>query len=121
LVAGRWALSWTCVGLLVGIVVVVATKAGQSSPPLWLLVTTLVGGGSGFALGLLFACLMTASRPLRTPFHPEAWPARVGPGLMCGAVAGAILGMGSAPEGAVLLGTLGATSAAISRFEGKLR
>lgn len=123
---GRWAVSWMCVGLVIGLWLVVE-KVGVAEPDSttglragfgpWLPILAAVGAMFGFALGVIYAALMVAARPLLAKAGTATWAARNLPRLTSGFIAGAITGAWAGPESAVMFGALGIISAALSKFD----
>jgi hypothetical protein len=125
---GRWAVSWMCVGLVIGLWLVVAKvsvgEPGSASPTTgfgpWLPILGAIGAVFGFVLGLIYAALMVAARPLHAKAGTATWAARNLPRLTSGFIAGAVTGSWAGPESAVMFGALGIISAALSKFDAGL-
>jgi hypothetical protein len=86
---GRWAVSWMCVGLVIGLWLVVQkvgiAQPGSTGPTAGfgpcLPILAAVGAVFGFALGLIYAAVMVAARPLRAKGGTATWAARTLPRL----------------------------------------
>jgi hypothetical protein len=124
-VGGRWAVSWMSVGLVCGLVLMLG-KIGIAEPGpkglmstygMWVPVLAVTGAAFGFGLGVVYAPVMVLARPLREKAGTTTWAARNLPRLICGCVAGAVIGAWSGPEGAAMFGILGLVSASLSRFD----
>jgi hypothetical protein len=100
----RWAAAWTLLGLLLGVLLMIAQVepfAESGAKPLglsfyafWIPLSGGAAGVFGFALGLLFSLLMALAAKWRnsSEIRPDAFD-RYGARLLCGFVAGALLGL----------------------------
>ena len=116
-----------CVGLLGGLALMLtrpALLADSGAQPsnasfytFWVPVGAIAGAVFGFALGLIYAVLMVATRPLRARIGHASWSVRNLPRLTCGFVAGAITGAWAGAESSAMFGIVGLVSASLSRFD----
>jgi hypothetical protein len=126
MVALRWAGGWALIGLIVGVLLMLdrtppfAESGGRSgsilSYAVWVPATGGLAAALGFLLGLVFAILMGVTEGWRSSLAPgPGIVERFGPSVLCGAAAGAIVGLFTGQLGvALVLTVLGAGSAVVS-------
>jgi hypothetical protein len=118
----RWGGGWALAGLVVGILLMLgraapfaesgSNSASISTYAIWVPGTTGVAAGFGFVLGLVFASLMALTEWFG---GGPVSATRFTPNLLCGAAAGALIGLFVEAKGSVfLLAFLGACSAALA-------
>jgi len=122
----RWAAVWTLLGLLLGVLLMIAQvepMAESGAKPLglsfyafWIPVCGGAAGVFGFSLGLVFSLLMAFTAKWRTPIETrQGVLRRYGPRLVCGAMAGGLVALPLFHDAmAFLFAALGACSAAVS-------
>jgi len=122
----RWAAAWTLLGVIAGVlfmfgkVVPMAESGGKPSDlsfySFWIPMLGGAAGVFGFALGLVFSCLMALTEKWRASI--EARPdvlGRYGPRVLCGAAAGGLVALPLVHDASALLfAGFGACSAAVS-------
>jgi len=127
-VALLWAAAWAAVGLVLGILLMLGkappfAESGAKPDSIlgYIFWVPALGGGAaaaGLGIGLIFTGLMALTTEWRESLEDTpGMMARLGPDVLCGAVAGLIAGLlvgGS--TGAFFFATLGVCSAAIMKW-----
>ena len=117
-VALQWTGAWAVAGLVVGILLMLIktlpfAQSGRTDNNFWLPVMALAGAAAGLGVGLVYACLMTISAEWRNSLEGDTLAIRLGPQVLCGAVAGVVAGLlAGGLGGAVFFAGLGACTAA---------
>ena len=100
LAALRWAVAWAIVGLVVGILSLVRqtlpfmeARPDDGGIALWVPVMIGAAAAAGLGIGLIYTGLLAVSAEWRDSLEGEDWKTRLGPYVLCGAVAGLIAGL----------------------------
>jgi hypothetical protein len=122
-VALRWTMAWAVAGLVMGVSLMLmkamplAESGHQPDDVLsyaaWIPGMAIAGAAAGLGMGFLYASLMALTEEWRDSYEGSGTLSRLGPQVLCGAVAGLVAGVLMLDLGAVLFfAVLGACSAA---------
>jgi hypothetical protein len=121
-VALQWTAAWAVAGLVVGILLMLlktlpfAESARMREDEFWLPIMALAGAAAGLGVGLVYACLMTVTEEWRNSLEGDTLTVRLGPQVLCGAVAGILAGLLAGGLGGAFFfaGLGGCTAAALN-------
>jgi hypothetical protein len=118
-VALRWTAAWAVAGLVVGVLLMLlkalpfVESARLPDDEFWIPIMALAGAAAGLGVGLLYACLMAVTEEWRNSLEGDTLAVRLGPQVLCGALAGIVAGLlAGGFGGAVFFAGLGACTAA---------
>jgi hypothetical protein len=100
MVALRWAVTWAIGGLVVGVLSLVRQALPFIEPSaradggiaFWVPVMIGAAAAGGLGIGLIYSGLVVISTDWRDSLQGDDWKTRLGPYMLCGAVAGLIPG-----------------------------
>ena len=120
-VALQWVSSWAVAGLVTGIGLMLlktlpfaesGAKPSDGEFAMWIPGMALAGAAAGLGVGLLYAGLMLVTEEWRNGLEGDTLTIRLGPQMLCGAVAGVVAGiLAGGLGGAVFFALLGACTA----------
>ena len=121
-VALQWVSAWAVAGLATGILLMLlkalpfaesGAKPTDGEFALWIPGMALAGAAAGLGVGLLYAGLMMVTEEWRNGLEGDTLSVRLGPQVLCGAVAGIAAGLlAGGLGGAAFFAFLGACTAA---------
>jgi MFS family permease len=121
MVALRWAVTWAIGGLVIGVLSMLRDTLPFIEPSarpdggvaFWVPVMIGAAAAAGLGIGVIYTGLVAVTTDWRDSLQGDNWKTRLGPYVLCGAVAGLIAGfLAGGFTGALFFAVLGGGTAA---------